>query len=174
MRHIFRAMSKKGIANQAMSPPSSSNIGLYQASMISVPPPVVPTSVQEHGGEITSAIETNILPPDGETQKLIRCYFSNTGLLFPFIHEQTFVETYEQMRHQNYRANVRRTWLGLLNMILAMAVCTSDWAEDGTAYRPEQSDVYYRRARELCKIQMLRGTTLETGTFPSIDHLVTD
>ncbi|RSL38136.1 hypothetical protein CEP53_015143 [Fusarium sp. AF-6] len=46
-------------------------------------------------------------------------------------------------------------------MIFAMATCTSCWEESGSDYRFEQSDVYYRRARELCQIQMFRGTTLE-------------
>ncbi|CAG9939071.1 unnamed protein product [Clonostachys rosea f. rosea IK726] len=165
MRHIFRAMSKKGITSQGRSPDSPLNIGAYQASMISVPQPVSSMSVQEHNGELENAVQANILPPEEETEKLIRSYFSNTGLLFPFIHEDTFLATYNRMRDQHYRANIRRTWLGLLNMIVAMAICTSQWAEDGTEYRTDQSDVYYRRARELCKTQMMRGTTLETVQY---------
>lgn len=165
MRHIFRAMSKKGITSQGRSPDSPLNIGAYQASMISVPQPVSSMSVQEQNGELENAVQANILPPEEETEKLIRSYFSNTGLLFPFIHEDTFLATYNRMRDQHYRANIRRTWLGLLNMIVAMAICTSQWAEDGTEYRTDQSDVYYRRARELCKTQMMRGTTLETGMW---------
>ncbi|CAH0021927.1 unnamed protein product [Clonostachys rhizophaga] len=165
MRHIFRAMSKKGITSQGRSPDSPLNIGAYQASMISVPQPVSSLSVQEQNGELENAVQANILPPEEETEKLIRSYFSNTGLLFPFIHEDTFLATYNRMRDQHYRANIRRTWLGLLNMIVAMAICTSQWAEDGTEYRTDQSDVYYRRARELCKTQMMRGTTLETVQY---------
>lgn len=130
--------------------------------MINVSRPISSSSAKGRAGETSSAVETNVLPPDHETRKLIQSYFSNTGLLFPFIHQESFLETYEHMRQQNFRINVRRTWLGLLNMILAMAICTG-WAEDGTEYQNEQSDVYYRRATELCKTQMLRGTTLETG-----------
>uniref|UniRef100_A0A0B7JQX4 Xylanolytic transcriptional activator regulatory domain-containing protein n=1 Tax=Bionectria ochroleuca TaxID=29856 RepID=A0A0B7JQX4_BIOOC len=122
MRHIFRAMSKKGITSQGRSPDSPLNIGAYQASMISVPQPVSSMSVQEHNGELENAVQANILPPEEETEKLIRSYFSNTGLLFPFIHEDTFLATYNRMRDQHYRANIRRTWLGLLNMIVAMAI----------------------------------------------------
>ncbi|KAH8738453.1 fungal-specific transcription factor domain-containing protein [Ilyonectria robusta] len=165
MRQIFRAMAKQSAAaGDSVSPSSSNGIGLYQTGMINVSRPLSSSSAKGRAGETSSAVETNVLPPDHETRKLIHSYFSNTGLLFPFIHQESFLETYEHMRQQNFRINVRRTWLGLLNMILAMAICTG-WAEDGTEYQNEQSDVYYRRATELCKTQMLRGTTLETVQY---------
>ncbi|EEU34766.1 uncharacterized protein NECHADRAFT_44681, partial [Fusarium vanettenii 77-13-4] len=81
--------------------------------------------------------------------------------------------TYEggvRFRASGFRTNVRRTWLGLLNMIFAMATCTSCWEESGSDYRFEQSDVYYRRARELCQTQMFRGTTLEIGKTITLDQ----
>ncbi|KAF4448973.1 hypothetical protein F53441_7623 [Fusarium austroafricanum] len=46
-------------------------------------------------------------------------------------------------------------------MILAMATCTSCWEDSGSDSHFEQSDIFYRRAQELCQTQMLRGTTLE-------------
>jgi len=152
--------------HDGLSPLSTSNIGLYEAGIISVSRPISPTTPTLNPAHPTAqadATGANLLPPHCETEKLIRAYFSNTGLLFPFIHQESFLAVYESMKSQNFRTNVRRVWLGLLNMILAMAVCTTGWAEDATEYRAEQSDVFYRRARELCKTQMLRGTTLETG-----------
>jgi hypothetical protein len=104
-------------------------------------------------------------------QRLIRAYFANMGLLFPYIHEQEFLETYHGFRASGFRTNVRRTWLGLLNMILAMATCTSCWEDSGSELHFEQSDVYYRRAQELCQMQMLRGTTLETGKAQDPDDV---
>jgi hypothetical protein len=166
MRLIFRAMAKSSqAAHDGLSPLSSSNVGMYGAGVISVSRPVSPTPVTRRPREGDDAVGANLLPPHAETVKLIRAYFGNTGLLFPFIHQETFLATYEDMRSQRFRGRLRRTWLGLLNMILAMAVCTSGWAEDGAEYRPEQSDVYYRRAEELCRTQMLRGTTLETVQY---------
>lgn len=158
MRHIFRAMSTRGIASQPS--PSSPSSGVHRASIMRI------TSASARDPD-DAPVEANVLPADAHTRELMGAYFSNTGLLFPFIHEQTFLETYELMRRgdDSHRAGIRRTWLGLLNMVLAMAVCTSDQVEDSTeGGRPSESDVYYRRARELCKMQMLRGTTLETGT----------
>ncbi|KAH7169928.1 c6 zinc finger domain-containing protein [Dactylonectria macrodidyma] len=166
MRQIFRAMAKQSsTAGESVSPSSSTGISFYQTSMINVSRPITSSSVTGHSDETLTAVEMNVIPPDHETRKLILYYFSNTGLLFPFIHQESFMETYERMRQQNFRTDVRRTWLGLLNMMLAMAVSTTGCAEDATEYNSQQSDIYYRRARELCKTQMLRGTTLETVQY---------
>lgn len=163
MRHIFRAMVSSGkAAHDLLTPQSPSKTGIYEAGMISVSRPISSASGPTKPADTVDRIETNLLPPDHDTQRLIQAYFSNTGLLFPYIHEESFMETYQLMK-QNPRAKVRRTWLGLLNMVLAMSVCTWGWAEEASEYRAEQSDVFYRRAKELCKTQMLRGTTLETG-----------
>ncbi|RKK75257.1 hypothetical protein BFJ69_g7847 [Fusarium oxysporum] len=165
MRHIFRAMSKKAtLADGNPSPQSSSNIGLYQANMVNASRPVSANSTPDIAEYSLGEEQTNILPP--ETERLIQSYFSNTGLLFPYIHKETFLETYEKVKSQGFRITVQRTWLGLLNMILAMAASTTDYTEDAVEHRAEQSDVYYRRARQLCKTQMFRGSTLETGKTP--------
>lgn len=166
MRHIFRAMTKRcPIPQDVITPPSSSNFGLHQANMVTASRPISPSSNRPNGREDRQPLQTNILPPDHETQRLLRCYFSNTGILFPFIHEQSFIETYERLRLDNFRKDVRRTWLGLLNMILAMAVCTANCTDEGTSDQFQHSEIYFRRAQELCKSQILRGTTLEIGEY---------
>ncbi len=169
MRQIFRAMSTGSqTTHDGLSPLSNSNVGMYGAGTIRTVHPASPTPAVAHPrcSETDEAVGANLLPPHSEIVELMRAYFSNTGLLFPFIHEGSFLATYENIRSRNFRCKLRRTWLGLLNMIMAMAVCTSGWAEDTAKYREEQSHVYYLRAKELCKTQMLRGTTLETGMHP--------
>lgn len=164
MRHIFHAMTKRcPITQDVITPLSSSNFGLYQANMVTASRPISPSIYRQNGSEHRQTIQTNVLPPDHETQRLLRCYFSNTGMLFPFIHEQSFFETYDRVRSDNFRKDVRRTWLGLLNMILAMAVCTASWADESASEQFQQSEIYFRRGQELCKSQILRGTTLEMG-----------
>lgn len=164
MRHIFRAMTKKcPITQDVTTPLSSSNSGLYQANMVTASRAISPSSHCPTGRRDGQTIQPNVLPPDDETQRLLRCYFSNTGILFPFIHEQSFLETYDRLRSENFRRDVRRTWLGLLNMILAMAVCTANCAEESASDQFQQSEMYFRRGQELCKSQILRGTTLEIG-----------
>lgn len=103
-----------------------------------------------------------ILPSHDEMERLLRTYFANTGLLFPFIHEDSFMHTYRVCRESSFR-NVRRTWLGLLNIIFAMATSTDNVGTTAASKRIADSEVFYERATALCGRQMLRGTNLETG-----------
>ena len=99
------------------------------------------------------------LPPDAQVIALIDKYFLNTGLLFPYLHEEIFRETYAQMKRNN-RA-VRRTWLGVLNMVLAMATHTSVGIGGDVEERQMQSEVFYRRASRLCEDHVMNGASLE-------------
>ena len=49
---------------------------------------VVPSSINFH--------ETSpyFLPPERETRSLLVSYFSNTGVLFPYLHLESFLQTY--------------------------------------------------------------------------------
>ncbi|RGP72628.1 hypothetical protein FLONG3_6636 [Fusarium longipes] len=164
MRHILRVVDAKRSQNlnQASTTPVS-EYSTYEGGLLSssnVFPPVSRcTSNKSHKPD------ANILPPDEAMQRLVRAYFNNTGLLYPYIHEQEFLDTYQRFRASGFRGDVRRTWLGLLNMILAMATCTSCWEGSGSETHFEESDIYYRRARGLCQTQMFRGTTLETVQY---------
>lgn len=102
------------------------------------------------------------LPPQANTLELIERYFSNTGLLFPYIYPPVFLDTYHQMARENF-SRVRRTWLGLLNMVLAMATITAIPGSASADARIEESDVFYQRGLGLCGSEILRGTTLEVG-----------
>lgn len=106
------------------------------------------------------------LPPPQETSRLVHKYFSDTGLLFPYIYPPSFLETYRSMTENNCK--VRRTWLGLLNMMLAMANITAAPNEEPAKQRIAAADVFYKRALNLCGNEMLRGTTLEVGMFISL------
>ncbi|KAL4880360.1 fungal-specific transcription factor domain-containing protein [Aspergillus karnatakaensis] len=99
------------------------------------------------------------LPPDLETTALIDRYFANTGLLYPYLHEETFRETYTRLKDN--RSTTRRTWLGLLNMVLALATQTSESDAGEKDDREAQSHAYYRRANGLCAEYIIRGTSLE-------------
>jgi hypothetical protein len=107
------------------------------------------------------------LPPDPLARELIRRYFSNTGQLFPYIHEGTFIEKYNQMQREDFKG-VRRMWLGLLNVVFAMATSVSlspDGQVFGAAKRAAESDIYYRRASGLCSEQIAlgKGMSLDAG-----------
>lgn len=106
------------------------------------------------------------LPPVSETLSLIKQYFTNTGLLFPYIHPPTFLQTYEEMVRDDTK-RVRRTWLGLLNMVLAMVTITAGPYDAPANTRVIDSDIFYQRSLGLCRDEILRGTTLEVGRCPA-------
>jgi hypothetical protein len=111
------------------------------------------------------------LPPEPLARELIRRYFFNTGQLFPYIHQQTFLGKYNQMKKDNFRG-VRRMWLGLLNVVFAMATSVSlspDGQVSGAARRAAESEIYYRRASGICSEQIAlgKGMGLDAGKLLS-------
>lgn len=131
-----------------------------------------PSPLQPRGGpNQQSQVNIFALPPREETLEAIHQYFTNTGLLFPYIYPPAFLETYHQMAQQNF-TQIRRTWLGLLNMVLAMATITAVPEGSRADSRIAESDVFYQRGLGLCGREILRGTTLEVGkvVYPLCDE----
>ncbi|KAL4940553.1 fungal-specific transcription factor domain-containing protein [Aspergillus oleicola] len=98
------------------------------------------------------------LPPEEETSNLIDVYWSNNGMLCPYLHEETFRETYAQLKHNS--AVTRRTWLGLLNMVLALAT-NANTQLPGQENRRRSSEAFYHRANKLCDNYVMTGASLE-------------
>ncbi|KAH7257978.1 hypothetical protein BKA59DRAFT_508871 [Fusarium tricinctum] len=164
MRHIRKVIDLNRPQNcQPSSRTPGSEFSVYEGGLISSSITLPQTS--QYSSKDIHTLGVNLLPPDEVMKRLISAYFANTGLLFPFIHQQEFLDTYERFQASGFRTDVRRTWLGLLNMILAMATCTSCWEDSGSETHFEESDIFYRRAQELCQTQMFRGTTLEIGQY---------
>lgn len=103
------------------------------------------------------------LPPEKRTWTLIAQYFQKTGRLPPFIHEASFRETYFQMQRNKFTM-ARRTWLGLLNIVFAMATTLSVEGYPSAEERIKESEVYYQRANALCDKEPRRNISLELGT----------
>ncbi|CAG9955384.1 unnamed protein product [Clonostachys rosea f. rosea IK726] len=100
------------------------------------------------------------LPSEARTWSLIRKYFQKTGQLLPFIHEEWFCATYFEMKRSNFTM-ARRTWLGLLNIIMAMAATLFVESNISAEERIEESDVYYQRANGLCNKESQRNISVE-------------
>ncbi|KAF9691803.1 hypothetical protein EKO04_010190 [Ascochyta lentis] len=105
-------------------------------------------------------VEAFALPPEKETLLLIERYFRTTGVLFPYIDEKAFLRTYREVASTNIRT-VRRSWLGLLNMVIAMSIHVSPDSEISTNERAIRSGVFFSRAMALCDKQIRHGTSLE-------------
>ncbi|TKW51379.1 Activator of stress [Colletotrichum tanaceti] len=105
--------------------------------------------------------EASRLPPEDEVTRLVRQFFSDTCLLFPYIHEGSFWRTFAHYKSVGMR-NARYSWLTLLNMILAMATSTTNAAGHGFGDRQSVSEVYYRRAKSLSMTEMMTGANIES------------
>ena len=86
------------------------------------------------------------LPSEARMESLLDTYFNTIGVVFPIIHEETLRKAYAEFKSKGYTM-VRRTWLGTLNMMFAMA-CQFDHS-DGR-HRIDHSTMFYERAKGLC------------------------
>ncbi|KAJ4153053.1 hypothetical protein LMH87_009561 [Akanthomyces muscarius] len=99
----------------------------------------------------------NVLPSQIETELLLDHYFNNTGLLFPYIDKIEFLETYNQLKARGYSSQVRRSWLVLLNVVMAMARCTATAPDLDTSICVTPATVFYQRAKELSEVSDTHG-----------------
>jgi hypothetical protein len=102
------------------------------------------------------------LPPENQMDLLVEQYFSDVGLLFPNIHKPSFLDNVAHMKRHGPHT-MRKTWLGLLNMMLAFGTLTivrDDWGADS---RAGEARMFYERAVRLCDHAALKGTSLEVG-----------
>ncbi|KAJ6145034.1 C6 transcription factor [Penicillium chermesinum] len=164
LRHLSSALSYN--ANSPVTASSSSSTGkiLLDGGFVNVSRPPSP-GLSGIDSTCRRQKETDIfaLPPAHETSQLVHKYFTDTGLLYPYIYPPSFLETYRGMSERHLK--VRRTWLGLLNMILAMAKITAAPSGEPAEERIAAADVFYKRALSLCGKEMLRGTTLEVVQY---------
>ncbi|EYE90663.1 putative C6 transcription factor [Aspergillus ruber CBS 135680] len=162
LRHLSRAVAHSESTQKGITSPTTDHI-THDGGFASATRPPSPSL-----GQISEALQERpssmfTLPSSEETLTLIHRYFGDTGLLFPYIHPPTFFDTYYQLKNNSKR--VRRTWLGLLNIILAMAKLTLASGRSPAETCISESAVYYRRALDLCKGEILRGTTLEVVQY---------
>jgi hypothetical protein len=122
--------------------------------------PANPDISRERGQRKT--VDPFALPAEREAEDLLQVYFSTVNLMLPCIHEDSFRGTYRMARIDGLRA-VRRTWLGVLNIIFALAANVMT-ATSPPVERAAQSDMYFERAMELARPEMLGRLSLELGT----------
>ena len=144
-RHIVNAMGTVMSAEVQNLP----HIASWNASARTISRPASPS---QHSIEPLSAIGTDecVLPPESEVFRLIDLYFSNTGMLFPYLHKESIVETYHEMKSSQFR-NVRRSWLCILNVIMAFATCVSENLLESIVIRTTAAEVFFRRALALSR-----------------------
>ncbi|KIW18541.1 hypothetical protein PV08_02829 [Exophiala spinifera] len=121
----------------------------------------VQDKVAQNGAIVSQgSVSIYALPSEARTWSLIGQYFSKSGQLLPLIHEESFREAYFQMKQNNFTM-ARRTWLGLLNIMLALATMISNEGHQSAVERIKESDVYYQRAQGLCDRESSHTSSIE-------------
>ncbi|KAK3936611.1 hypothetical protein QBC46DRAFT_269289 [Diplogelasinospora grovesii] len=162
LRHVRLAQARVGDLGQSLLPsPSNPARDVAGGMSVSRPHPVDPgTNAWQSRDRAYGSVNIYTLPSEARTWSLIKEYFQKTGQLLPFVHEESFCATYFEMKKSNF-TKARRTWLGLLNIILAMATTLHVDTNISAEKRIEESDVYYQRAHGLCDKESRRNISLE-------------
>jgi hypothetical protein len=98
-------------------------------------------------------------PTVDEESELIDSFFSNAGYLFPYVHERLFRRKY----HLMHSGQPSRSWLGLLNIVLAMSISTNLDRGLTAPQRRKRSEFYAEKALGFCRAQIMRGANLDIG-----------
>lgn len=108
----------------------------------------------------STQISPSELPVAAEMDALLNTYFTVYGSLFPFLHEPTFRDMYNDCKVNGF-TKVRRTWLGLLNMMFAMASNVDLSSQVPAKERFRKSQMFFLRAVSLCGELSMRTVSLD-------------
>ncbi|KAL7904135.1 C6 transcription factor [Trichoderma velutinum] len=108
----------------------------------------------------TPQLSVSTLPPKEQMDALLTAYFENYGSQFPFLHEPTFRQLYEECKATGF-TKVRRTWLGILNMIFALASNVDQSTEPLAKERFKKSYAFFVRAVSLSKESSMQTVSLD-------------
>lgn len=100
------------------------------------------------------------LPPGEDMDALLSAYFMTYGSMFPFLHEPTFRKAYNEYKATGF-AKFRRPWLGLLNMIFALASNIDQSGKIPAKERFKTSYGFFVRAVSLCSQSSMRTVSLD-------------
>lgn len=164
VRHISLALAKASGQSQVIQTRTDSLPAANEWTRVTRPHYVHGETSESTLVRSQRSVNIYALPAEDYTWRLIKEYFQKTGQLLPFIHEESFCETYFQLKRTNFTM-ARRTWLGLLNMILAMATTLTVDGYPSSEDRIAESDVYYQRANGLCERESRTNNSLELGAM---------
>ncbi|CRL22257.1 Fungal transcriptional regulatory protein, N-terminal [Penicillium camemberti] len=99
------------------------------------------------------------LPPQMEADALLHLFFTTINLMLPCIHEDSFRDIYKKLQVGGTRS-VRKSWLASLNVVFALATNVMT-ATSPNIERATRSTMYFERAMELVKSDMLGRLSLE-------------
>ncbi|KAA8904477.1 fungal-specific transcription factor domain-containing protein [Sphaerosporella brunnea] len=101
-----------------------------------------------------------VIPTEAKARHYIALYFQNTNVLYPYLHQPTFIETYEAALKDNF-TKVRRTWLALLNLVMSMGSRASTEKDVSTEEKYKTAETFFQRGYALCNEHLLRLASLD-------------
>ena len=143
---LLRAIAAVHRGTPAVATMIDNELNLGDGNAARIPrnqPHAVPASNGASGPSITA------LPSADEMDVLLDIYFNTAGVVFPFIHEETMRKTYAECKQDGF-TKARRTWLGTLNMMFAMASSFDSDRVPSAKERSGKSNIFYQRAMGLC------------------------
>lgn len=102
-----------------------------------------------------------VLPSEEQVRHFMELYFQNTNILFPYLHQPSFMEAY-QAGLKNGFSKVRRTWLALLNVAMAMGSRSSTETNVSTEEKYRTAEIFYQRGYALMNCHLLRLASLDS------------
>lgn len=128
--------------------------------------------------QVDHEVDPYVLPPTSRLSSMLDLFFADINSTWGYLYEPAFRDTFSHA-HENGFKHVRRSWLGLLNVILAMAERRHDVDTESEASLRDASYMYFSRALVLITRTMFQGPNLETGesSLPAkcnLGHTFTD
>lgn len=148
---ILRAIGQSRHSENAITRPIVSRVASPVTTTFSETSPIT----RQH-------INVRSLPAEARALHLIKLFFSDTGMLFPYIHEQDILRTYSAARRNRFAA-VSRSWLCLINVIFAFSTYISAKPNQSAEKNAAESEIFIERAQALSAEIEMKSASLETG-----------
>lgn len=110
-----------------------------------------------------SVTDMHAIPSGDSVRKLLNIYFSRTNLLFPIFRQATIFDIYKRIEETGDVSFLSNTWLGVFNMILAIAAMVQSTSLRQQTLICYDSSVFFSRAQQLAKSEAVHAPTVETG-----------
>ena len=109
----------------------------------------------------TAGVDPYVLPPRGESSRLVEIFFSFTGRFFPYISRSMLTQVLGELDPSRL-SGVRKSTLCLLNAVFAMATSLDRLSGRPAKQRDVESDIFFQRALVLSPWTISNTANLET------------
>lgn len=136
--------------------PQEGNVNLnFNNNFVSRPPSPGPTQRSRKTASMNlDQVNSCLLPPRATMFRYIDDFFSGFGMMFPYLHREAIQAELEV----SSLSQVRRSWLCLINVMMAFATS----APMSTEQQKSDAEIYLQRALNLLPDIVMQPTNLET------------